>query len=68
MKQTTTLRMNFKVTILSKFDGIVTSYWYRREQAVDFLDKYSLVDEDFLSGIVQARIGRRYEVIYFKTE
>ena len=47
MKQTTTLRMNYKVTILSKFDGVVTSYWYRREQAVDFLDKYSLVDEDF---------------------
>ena len=68
MKQTTTLRMNFKVTILSKIDGVVTSYWYRREQAVDFLDKYSLVDEDFLSGIVQARIGRRYEVIYIKTE
>lgn len=68
MKQTTTLRMNFKVTILSKFDGVVTNYWYRREQAVDFLDRYSDVDEDFLSGIVQARIGRRYEVIYHKTK
>lgn len=58
----------FKVTILSKFDGVITTYWHHREQAVDFLDKYSLVDEDFLSGIVQARIGRRYEVIYHKVK
>lgn len=68
MKQTTTLRMNFKVTILSKFDGVETSYWYCREQAVDYLDKCSDIDVSFISGIVQARIGRRYEVIYYKTE
>lgn len=58
----------FKVTILSKFDGVITTYWYHREQAVDFLDKYSVIDEDFLSGIVQARLGRCYEVIYYKVK
>ncbi len=66
MKQTTILRTNFKVTILTKA-GVITNYWYHRNHAVDFLDKYSLVDEDFISGIVQARLGRSYEVIHFKT-
>ena len=57
----------FKVTILSKFDGVITTYWYHRNQAVDFLDKYSDIDEDFISGIVQVRLDRCYEVIYYKS-
>ena len=68
MKQTTILRQNFKVTILTKFEGVMTSYWYYKDQAVEFLDKYSDVDEDFISGIVQAKLGRSYEVIYVKTK
>lgn len=68
MKQTTILRKNFRVTILTKFEGVMTSYWYHRDQAVDFLEKYSGVDEDFISGIVQAKLGRSYEVIYYKTK
>lgn len=66
MEQTTILRKSFKVTILSVFEGVVTSYWYRRDQAIDFIVKYS-DDPDFISGIVQARTRYGYEVVYFKS-
>lgn len=66
MEQAIILRKSFKVTILSVFEGVVTSYWYRRDQAIDFLVKYS-DDPDFISGIVQARTRYGYEVVYFKS-
>ena len=68
MEQTIILRKSFKVTILSVFEGVVTSYWYRRDQAIDFIVKYSDVDPDFISGIVQARTRYGYEVVYFKSK
>lgn len=68
MKCTTDLRQNFRVTILTRVEGVMTSYWYYKDQAVDFLDKYSDVDQDFLSGVVQEKIGRCYEVVYVKTK
>ena len=57
----------FKVTILSKIDGVIITYWYHRAQAVEFLKKYSDIDEDFMSGIVEGRLGRCYEVVYYKS-
>jgi ActR/RegA family two-component response regulator len=68
MEQIASLRKNCRVTILTKFEGVMTSYWCHRDQAVDFLDKYSDVDENFISGIVQVKLGRSYVVIYFKVK
>jgi hypothetical protein len=67
MKPVITLKKKFRVVVLSKCEGSTTTYWCTRSNAIDFLDKYSEIDLDFLAGIVQAKVGRSYETIYSKT-
>lgn len=62
------MKKTFRVTILTKTDGVMTTYWYHREQAIDFLNKYSEIDDDFLSGIIERELRISHEVIYFRSK
>lgn len=62
------MKRNFRVTILTKSDGVMTTYWYYREQAIDFLNKYSDIDDDFISGIIECETRCCHEVIYFRSK
>lgn len=58
----------FEVTILSELVGFETTYWFHREQAVDYLNKCSDIDASFISGIVWAKSGRCCEAVYVKVK